>query len=43
MRSGYPWEESDPALWEALLPGDYLPVVAHYPLISDPGTEVKHE
>jgi len=39
MRSGYPWEESDPALWEALASGDYLPLIAHYPLISDPGAE----
>jgi CubicO group peptidase (beta-lactamase class C family) len=39
MRSGYPWEESDSALWEALWTGDYLPLIVHFPLISDPGTE----
>jgi CubicO group peptidase (beta-lactamase class C family) len=39
MRSGYPWEESDPALWEALWAGDYVPLVVHFPLVSDPGTE----
>ncbi len=39
MRSGYPWEETDPALWEALLAGDHLPLIVGYPLISDPGTE----
>jgi CubicO group peptidase (beta-lactamase class C family) len=39
MRAGYPWEESDPALWEALWAGDYLPLIVHFPLVSDPGTE----
>ena len=39
MRAGYPWEETDPALWEALLAGDHLPLIVGYPLISDPGTE----
>jgi len=39
MRAGYPWEETDPALWKALLSGHYLPLVSEIPLISDPGTE----
>lgn len=39
MRAGYPWEESDPALWDSLLTGDHLPLLVGYPLISDPGTE----
>ncbi len=39
MRAGYPWEETDPAYWEALLTGDYLPLIVDFPLISDPGTE----
>ncbi|UCF20540.1 MAG: serine hydrolase [Gemmatimonadota bacterium] len=39
MRAGYPWEESDPALWEALVSGDYLPPIVEFPLIGDPGTE----
>ncbi len=39
MRAGYPWEETDPALWKALLSGDYLPLVAEIPLIANPGTE----
>jgi CubicO group peptidase (beta-lactamase class C family) len=39
MRSGYPWEESDPALWEALFTADYVPLIVDFPLISDPGTE----
>ncbi|MHA1937443.1 MAG: serine hydrolase domain-containing protein [Candidatus Thorarchaeota archaeon] len=39
MRSGYPWEESDPALWDALFTADYSPLIVHFPLVSDPGTE----
>ena len=40
MRSGYPWEESHPDLWEAFFEnGDWLPLIVHFPLISDPGTE----
>ncbi len=39
MRAGYPWEESDPVLWEALLAGNHLPLLVKYPLISDPGDE----
>jgi CubicO group peptidase (beta-lactamase class C family) len=42
MRSGYPFEETDPALWEALLSGDYLPLIAGFPLTSDPGTEFNY-
>ena len=39
MRTGYPWEETDPALWEGLLSGHYLPLIEGFPLISDPGTK----
>jgi len=39
MRSGYPFEETDPALFEALLWGDYLPLIEGFPLTSDPGSE----
>ena len=39
MRAGYPWEETDPALWNGLLSGDYLPLIEKFPLIADPGTE----
>jgi len=42
MRSGYPWEETDPALWESLLSGDYLPLIVHFPLVSDPGTDFNY-
>jgi CubicO group peptidase (beta-lactamase class C family) len=39
MRSGYPWEESHPDLWEGLLTGDWLSMMVHYPLVTDPGTK----
>jgi CubicO group peptidase (beta-lactamase class C family) len=39
MRTGYPWEETHPALWEGLLSGHYLPLIEEFPLIADPGTE----
>jgi CubicO group peptidase (beta-lactamase class C family) len=39
MRSGYPWEESHPDLWAGLLSGDFLSMMVHYPLVSDPGAE----
>jgi len=42
MRAGYPWEETDPALWEALLWGDFLRLIVDFPLISDPGTEFNY-
>jgi CubicO group peptidase (beta-lactamase class C family) len=39
MRAGYPWEETDPTLWDGLLSGHYLPLIEEFPLIADPGTE----
>jgi len=43
MRSGYPDEETGgPELWEALLSGDYLPLVVDVPLSADPGTEFQY-
>jgi CubicO group peptidase (beta-lactamase class C family) len=39
MRTGYPWEETHPALWEGLLSGHYLPLIEEFPLTADPGTE----
>jgi len=42
MRSGYPWEESDSALWEAFWPGDYMPLIVQFPLTRDPGTEFQY-
>jgi len=38
MRAGYPWEETDSALWGGLLSGHYLPLIEEFPLVSDPGT-----
>jgi CubicO group peptidase (beta-lactamase class C family) len=38
MRAGYPWEESHPDLWKALLSGYYPPLIEEFPLVSDPGT-----
>jgi hypothetical protein len=42
MRSGYPWEETDPALFEALLSAGYLGLIDGFPLTSDPGTRFQH-
>ncbi len=39
MRAGYPWEETDPTLWDGLLSGYYVPLIEGFPLITDPGTE----
>jgi CubicO group peptidase (beta-lactamase class C family) len=39
MRAGYPWEETDPALWDGLLSGHYPPLIEEIPLVADPGTE----
>jgi CubicO group peptidase (beta-lactamase class C family) len=39
MRAGYPWEETDQALWDGLLSGYYVPLIEEFPLITDPGTE----
>ncbi|MBI9046147.1 MAG: serine hydrolase [Anaerolineaceae bacterium] len=42
MRSGYPWEETDPALMEAMWAGDNPPLIVHYPLTNDPGAEFQY-
>ncbi|MFN2204330.1 MAG: serine hydrolase domain-containing protein [Candidatus Promineifilaceae bacterium] len=42
MRAGYPPEESDSALWEAVWSGDYAHLVADFPLTSDPGSEFQY-
>jgi len=39
MCAGYPWEETDPVLWEGLLSGHYPPLIEEFPLIADPGAE----
>jgi len=38
MRAGFPWEESDPALWEGLLSGHYVPLIEAFPLVTNPGS-----
>lgn len=43
MRSGYPDEETGgPVLWEALLSGNYMPLIEDVPLTRDPGTEFQY-
>lgn len=42
MRAGFPNEEDDPALWEAVLSDDYLHLVADVPLSADPGAEFQY-
>lgn len=42
MRAGYPPEESNQALWEAVWSGDYVHLVADFPLTSDPGTKFQY-
>ncbi len=42
MRAGYPFEETDPALFEALWSGDYLSRIVEFPLTSDPGTRFQY-
>ncbi|UCC76261.1 MAG: serine hydrolase, partial [Anaerolineales bacterium] len=42
MRAGYPFEEPDPALFEALWSGDYLSRIVEFPLTSDPGTRFQY-
>jgi CubicO group peptidase (beta-lactamase class C family) len=42
MRAGYPWEETDPALWDALWSGAYLDDIVNIPLTSDPGTRFQY-
>jgi CubicO group peptidase (beta-lactamase class C family) len=42
MRAGYPWEETDPALWEGLLSGYHLPLIEEFPLVKDLGSEFNY-
>jgi len=42
MRAGYPWEETDPAFWEALWSGEYLSDIVNIPLTADPGTKFQY-
>jgi CubicO group peptidase (beta-lactamase class C family) len=38
MRSGYPWEEAYPEIWEEVWTGDLDHMIAEIPLEADPGT-----
>lgn len=42
MRAGYPWEETDPNLWQGLLSGQYPPLIAEFPLIAAPGEQFNY-
>jgi CubicO group peptidase (beta-lactamase class C family) len=42
MRSGYPWEETDPVLFEALLSANYLHLINDFALTLDPGTKFQY-
>jgi CubicO group peptidase (beta-lactamase class C family) len=42
MRAGYPWEETDAALWDALWDGEYLSDIVSIPLTADPGTTFQY-
>jgi len=42
MRAGYPWEETDTALWDALWSGEYLSDIVNIPLTADPGTAFQY-
>jgi CubicO group peptidase (beta-lactamase class C family) len=42
MRAGYPWEETDPVLWDWLLSGHYPPLIEEVQLVADPGTEFRY-
>ena len=42
MRAGYPWEETDAALWYTLWDGEYLSDIVNVPLTADPGTKFQY-
>jgi CubicO group peptidase (beta-lactamase class C family) len=42
MRAGYPWEETDTSLWEALWSGHYIHNIIDFPLASDPGIQFQY-
>jgi CubicO group peptidase (beta-lactamase class C family) len=42
MRGGYPWEETDPTLWDGLLSGYYVPLIEEFPLTAYPGDEFQY-
>jgi len=42
MRAGYPWEETDSALWDIIWSGEYLSAIENIPLTADPGTRFQY-
>jgi len=42
MRAGYPWEETAPALWEAIWSRSYLKYIVDFPLTCNPGAEFQY-
>ena len=42
MRSGLPWEETDPQLWDLLMQGDHLAPLRDFPLVADPGAQFNY-
>jgi CubicO group peptidase (beta-lactamase class C family) len=42
MRAGYPWEETEPKLWDGLLSGHYPPLIETFPLLGEPGTQYNY-
>jgi CubicO group peptidase (beta-lactamase class C family) len=42
MRSGLPWEETDPELWDRLFEGDHLEPFNRFPLVADPGEQFNY-
>jgi CubicO group peptidase (beta-lactamase class C family) len=42
MRSGLPWEETDPELWDLLMQGDHLAPLRDFPLVADPGAQFNY-
>lgn len=42
MRSGYPWEEIDPAYWTRVLTGQYVDDIEIIPLVGEPGTQFNY-
>jgi CubicO group peptidase (beta-lactamase class C family) len=42
MRGGFPWEETDSALWDSLWGGNHVSNIVEFPLTHDPGTEFQY-
>ena len=42
MRAGYPWEETNQALWQGLVSGNYQPLIVQVPLTANPGTAFQY-